>query len=119
MYQVITMLGENEPWWFFDDWQEDIQSIEEFAEFSTALARFEHHFLKSHSSYPEIKTKENYLVAFWHPEEVRFCEDCDEDLQLYHGILLLKDGKKIDGEGREADEAINYHRKTKCCKRLS
>lgn len=24
MYQVITMYGDNEPWWFFDDWQEDI-----------------------------------------------------------------------------------------------
>ncbi len=21
MYQVITMYGDNEPWWFFDDWQ--------------------------------------------------------------------------------------------------
>lgn len=24
MFQVITMYGENEPWWFFEDWQEDI-----------------------------------------------------------------------------------------------
>ncbi|HAQ4904514.1 TPA: DUF1033 family protein, partial [Enterococcus faecium] len=20
MYQVITMFGDNEPWWFFEDW---------------------------------------------------------------------------------------------------
>ncbi|HBM6132333.1 TPA: DUF1033 family protein, partial [Enterococcus faecium] len=22
MYQVITMFGDNEPWWFFEDWEE-------------------------------------------------------------------------------------------------
>ncbi|HAY6986968.1 TPA: DUF1033 family protein, partial [Enterococcus faecium] len=25
MYQVITMFGDNEPWWFFEDWEEDIE----------------------------------------------------------------------------------------------
>ncbi|MDU2622154.1 MAG: DUF1033 family protein, partial [Streptococcus lutetiensis] len=24
MYQVIKMFGDWEPWWFLDDWQDDI-----------------------------------------------------------------------------------------------
>ncbi len=30
MYQVITMYGDNEPWWFFEDWQNDIQEETSF-----------------------------------------------------------------------------------------
>jgi hypothetical protein len=30
MYQVITMFGDNEPWWFFEDWKEDIQEARNF-----------------------------------------------------------------------------------------
>ncbi len=29
MYQVITMYGDNEPWWFFEEWRNDID--EEYA----------------------------------------------------------------------------------------
>lgn len=119
MYQVITMLGENEPWWFFDDWQEDVQTKVEYKDFSEALEAFEKVFLSFHQKLPKIKIKDHFLVACWDPEELQYCDDCDEDLQLYHGILLLKNGKKIDVEGREANEAINYRRKTKCCKRPS
>lgn len=119
MYQVITMLGENEPWWFFDDWQEDIQTQVEYRDFHEALEVFEKVLSDYHQKLPNIKMKDHFLVACWEPSELRYCDDCDEDLQLFHGILLLKNGKKIDGEGREANEAINYRGKTKCCKRPS
>ena len=31
MYQVIVMYGDNEPWWFFEGWQADIQEAFTFA----------------------------------------------------------------------------------------
>ena len=36
MYQVITMFGDNEPWWFFEDWEEDIEAEETFESFEEA-----------------------------------------------------------------------------------
>ncbi|MEG3033136.1 MAG: DUF1033 family protein, partial [Enterococcus sp.] len=31
MYQVVIMYGDNEPWWFFEDWQNDIKEEYAFA----------------------------------------------------------------------------------------
>lgn len=42
MYQVITMYGDNEPWWFFEEWQEDIQETAAFEDFDAAVAYYEH-----------------------------------------------------------------------------
>ena len=44
---------------------------------------------------PIQKTKETYLTAYWSDGEIRFCENCDDDVQLYHGLMLLQDGKKL------------------------
>ena len=32
MYQVIMMYGDNEPWWFFEDWQRNIQTTATFGD---------------------------------------------------------------------------------------
>ena len=37
--------------------------------------------------------KKDCFFAFWSEDEINFCEGCDEDLQLYHGVILMKDGK--------------------------
>ncbi len=41
MYQVITMFGDNEPWWFFEDWEEDIEAEETFESFEEARQAYE------------------------------------------------------------------------------
>mgnify|MGYP000193526421 CR=1 FL=1 len=35
MYQVVEIKGDMEPWWFLEDWQEDIISTKEFENFLT------------------------------------------------------------------------------------
>ena len=37
--------------------------------------------------------KKDCFYAFWSEDEINFCDGCDEDLQLYHGVILMKDGK--------------------------
>ena len=37
--------------------------------------------------------KQDCFFAFWSNNEQCFCEGCDEDLQLYHGVILMADGK--------------------------
>ena len=34
MYQVVEIKGDMEPWWFLEDWQEDIISTKEFENFT-------------------------------------------------------------------------------------
>lgn len=95
MYQVITMKGEYEPWWFFDNWELLIERNESFPKFEQALQVYEEQLAVLSKKYPNRKTKEPYLTAFWTKEEATYCESCADDLQIYHGLILLKDNKRI------------------------
>lgn len=100
MYQVIEMYGDNEPWWFFEHWQEDIKQTTSFDRLEEAKTFFSTQYERLEKKYLQKKEKEVFLVAFWTPGEVRFCEECDEDLQQYYGLMLLKDGQKINDSGQ-------------------
>ena len=48
MYQVIKMFGDWEPWWFLDDWQDDIIEEQTFEYFEEAVSFYKsefYHFL--------------------------------------------------------------------------
>lgn len=98
MYQVIRTEGEYEPWWFFEDWMDFIVESTEYADFQEAVAAYEQAAEKLSEAYPFQKTKEVYLTAYWSDGEIRFCENCDDDVQLYHGLMLLQDRKKLRPE---------------------
>ena len=118
MYQVITMYGDNEPWWFFEDWQSDIQTTEEFSTLTQAQEYYREQWQQLQMQYSYIQARPNYLSAFWNEEEVLWCEECDEDLQQYKGLALLKDYQPITIESeRELYEATNSSGKTKRCQR--
>lgn len=96
MYQVMLTECEYEPWWFFDDWEEHVMQVTEFPTFEEAVQEFYRESQELSNKYPFHKTKQTYLAAYWSEEEVHFCDNCDDDIQLYHGLLLLKDKGKID-----------------------
>lgn len=119
MYQVITIYGENEPWWFFDEWQEDIIEEKEFDTFDDARNFFQKKSKEFIKEYEHERTKEGYLSAFWNDGELKYCEDCDEELQAYKGLMLVKDYQKLDDGECGKNETTNHCGKTKCCTRHS
>ena len=119
MYQVIITYSENEPWWFFDDWEETIVEEVAYDNLEDAKKGYLEKFAKLQQEYSMIKEKPDYLTAFWNEGELLYCEDCDEDLQQYKGLMLLKNCQKISAAGKDQDETTNYRGKTKCCKRPS
>jgi hypothetical protein len=116
MYQVITMYGDNEPWWFFEDWQADIEEEKTF----DCLEDAERYYIKKwqelSSTYESINTKVNYLAAFWNEGDERWCEECDEDLQQYKGLALLKDYQAVTFESHDDFAKRNDCSKPRCCK---
>lgn len=96
MYQVITLYGEYEPWWFFDDWKEEIVSFKEFDSFPAARQFYEEKYNELQQNYVNHVTKKQYLTAFWNEEEIRYCEDCEDDIQLFHSIMLVKEERPIE-----------------------
>ncbi|HCQ5413756.1 TPA: DUF1033 family protein [Enterococcus faecium] len=114
MYQVITMFGDNEPWWFFEDWEEDIEAEETFESFEEARQAYEKQWIAIHQDYEYINAKSNFLSAFWNDGDERWCEECDDDLQQYKGLALLKNHQPITVESRkEFYETTNSSGKTK------
>ncbi|MDT2770343.1 DUF1033 family protein [Enterococcus pseudoavium] len=120
MYQVITMYGDNEPWWFFEEWQTDVQETKNFADFDEAVLFYEDRWSELQKTNTYSNAKHNYLSAFWNDQDERWCEECDDYLQQYWGLALLKDGQPVtvDDSRKEFYEAANYSGKAKCCKRL-
>lgn len=99
MYHVYKTKGEYEPWWFFEGWEELITLREAYAEFQEAEVRFRELAEELSRKYPHQKTKKKYLTAFWDEQEVHFCESCDDDIQVYHGVMLLQEGHVLLAEG--------------------
>ena len=95
MYQVIEMHGEWEPWWFTENWKEYIVKQESFENFEAALQAYTLEWNSLKEVYPSHKSHHNLLATFWNKKEKKWCEDCNEDLQLYHSILLLKDYQEL------------------------
>lgn len=96
MYQVFLMKGEYEPWWFFEDWKTLVINEAVFPTFEEALHAYNEQNEQLADKYPFKKTKENYLVAYWSEDDSVYCESCEDDIQLYYGLLLLKNDKVID-----------------------
>ncbi len=119
MYQVIELYGDNEPWWFLDNWQQDIQQVKEFSSKEEARVYFQQQQDLWANKYHNQKSKTPFLVAFWDDKEIRYCDDCEDDLQQYHGLMLLKAGKMISEDGKDSNETTYYHGEAKCCQRSS
>ena len=118
VYQVITMYGDNEPWWFFEEWKADIQEELTFVTLEEAQKFYQSKWRAICAEYEYIHAKPNYLCAFWNEEEERWCEECDEFLQQYVGLALLENYQplKIESE-REFYETTNSSGKAKRCQR--
>ncbi|MDT2828003.1 MAG: DUF1033 family protein [Enterococcus viikkiensis] len=119
MYQVITMYGDNEPWWFFEEWQADIQETTSFDSLDKAVDYYENRWNELRNTNTYSNAKQNFLSAFWKEQDERWCEECDDYLQQYWGLALLKDEQPLTVDSRkEFYETANYSGKAKCCKRL-
>lgn len=88
MFEVIYMKADYEPWWMFEDWEEKIQLRHEFDDESEANAFLEELLAKLRVENTFELTKKEIYHAFWSTEEKTFCLGCDEDLQIYHGVIF-------------------------------
>lgn len=93
--EIIYMKAGYEPWWMFSGWEETIIEKQVFLTDAEAIAYLESLLTKFRKVYPHEAQQKGSYWAFWTEEEQEFCEACDDDLQTYHGVLWLKDGRPI------------------------
>jgi hypothetical protein len=93
VYEIVYMKADYEPWWMFEDWEKMIQYRKAF---STAKDAHNYlHDLKKEfgEKYTHYEERKNCFFAYWTESERFFCEGCDDDMQIFHGIITLTDGK--------------------------
>ena len=93
MYEVIYMKADFEPWWMFEGWEEDVLSRQTFVDECNAINFLEETLSNLRVKYQNESKKKNCFFAFWSENEKINCEACSDDLQIYHGIILLFEGK--------------------------
>ena len=93
VYEIVYMKADYEPWWMFEDWEKMIQSRKAFTSAEEALAYLNDLKKEFGAKYNYQNERKDCFFAYWSDSERIFCEGCDEDLQIFHGIISLADGK--------------------------
>ena len=87
MHEIIYVKSFYEPWWMLEGWEQDIvvrksfSSIEEADRFKSEIRK------KLRAKFPEHKKKGEEFEVYWLKGDLEYCTDCEEDLQVYHGII--------------------------------
>ncbi|MCC5800640.1 DUF1033 family protein [Rossellomorea vietnamensis] len=95
-WRVITTKSDAEPWWFFEGWEKDITRDWTFDCREEAVETFLTELKRFSERYPKAKTKKFHSIAFWDPEEVYFCEACDDNLQVYYGLVIFENDQPME-----------------------
>lgn len=95
-YQLITLRGFDEPWWFFDNWQKDITNTLEFSDLKEALVAYQSQYQHYQSQFSQVKTRHNTLTAFWQSGDYEYCTPCESNQQIYYSLMLVKNYEILD-----------------------
>lgn len=98
MYRVIETKGTDEPWWMFDNWQRMIVQEQVVSSEQEAVMMMQQWKERMEIQYENQREKKGTL-AFWNEEEVEYCVPCEEDLQIYHGLLIVNEEGILYSEG--------------------
>lgn len=90
MYQLIYMKADYEPWWKFEGWESNIVSTKQFQTEEEMRIGLQEILQDFRRRYEHEANKEGIYFAFWSDEEREYCDACDDDIQIYHGIIVEK-----------------------------
>ena len=93
MFEVIYMKADYEPWWMFEDWEQMIQMRKTFEDKEEAKQYLDELNTSFSVIYEFHEMRKDRFYAYWSLEERVFCEGCDENLQIFHGIISFQDGE--------------------------
>ncbi|RXK19214.1 DUF1033 family protein [Macrococcus sp. DPC7161] len=93
MYEVITMRADYEGWYLFDDYRSKIKTSDTFDQFILAQEKFNQLINDYELHFKHKLIGKGNVHVFYNNCEIEFCESCDDDVQIFHSVLILEDGK--------------------------
>ncbi|AID01345.1 DUF1033 family protein [Staphylococcus xylosus] len=89
MWTVAKIRADYEGWWLFSDWTDHIVEQYDFETYDEMLNFYKSLILKSKNSFDNYLVGKHNIHAFYNNCELGFCEDCDEDLQIFYSFIVL------------------------------
>lgn len=93
MYEIIYIKADYEPWWMFEEWESTIVKRQTFITLEEAQGYLDELDQTFRTRYDCCEVRKDCFFAYWTTSEQIFCEGCDDNLQIFHGIITMKDGK--------------------------
>ena len=88
MYKIIYMKADFEPWWQFEGWEQFIVTEKTFDNAQQFQEAYEETLTCLRAKYENEASKDERYFAFWTEDECEYCEACDDDAQVYHGLIV-------------------------------
>jgi hypothetical protein len=92
-WSVCKTKGDCEPWLFLDGWQDDITDRFSFDHQTEALEKYAELIKEYRAKFESEKETNLSLFSFWNEGDEHYCEACDDYMQVFHGIVFMKDDK--------------------------
>lgn len=94
-FQVYQTEGFEEPWWFNDNWHEDVVSVYTTDSIEEASIKYAQAILQLNTLFPKYRSRVVGMAAFWQPGELSWCEPCANDEQVYHSLVIFEDNQPL------------------------
>lgn len=93
MWTVAKIRADYEGWWLFSDWTDHIVEQYHFDNYEEMLSYYQSIIGNSKQFYDNYLVGKYNIHAFYNNCELGFCEDCDEDLQIFYSYILLNNNE--------------------------
>ena len=93
MYEVVIVKADYEGWWLFDGWQDDIINRHQFNDTAQMLSGYNAIIEQMKNNYSSYIQGKYDLYTFFNACEIEFCEECDEDVQIFYTPIMTKNNE--------------------------
>lgn len=94
MWTIKQTYMHYEPWWLFEDWETFVVKTYHFEDKQQLLNKLNEldSYFQKENDYTACKGN---MKAYWRKNDKYFCVECDDELQQYTGLIILKDNEVI------------------------
>ncbi|WP_251942966.1 regulatory protein MsaA [Staphylococcus sp. Marseille-Q5304] len=93
MWTVTKIRADYEGWWLFDNWKDQIIEYYNFETYNEMINKYIELIELSKDKYDNHLVGKHNIHAFFNNCDLKFCEDCDEDLQIFYSFIVLKNNE--------------------------
>ena len=98
MFSINIIKCDYEGWWLFEDWRDNIIAVYEFTTEEDMLGFYRQLVMQMKDHFGCYNIGKFQMITFFNTCDREYCEDCDEDLQMYISPIMLKNMDEIRDE---------------------